>query len=78
MTIAKDEKSAGTGTAALTLMEQALDLLDHLDGGDVAAAQLDLAICRLQSLLGIETAGAERPNPFEQQLWDDGPDSFAA
>ena len=78
MTIANDENSAGAGTAALTLMEQALDLLDQLDGGDVAAAQLDLAICRLQSLLGIETAGTERPNPFEQQLWDDGPDSFAA
>jgi hypothetical protein len=44
----------GYGTAALSLMEEALALLDQGDVAPDVGAHLDLAICRLRQILGIE------------------------
>jgi hypothetical protein len=55
---------AGTGKleqdirAALSLMEQALAVLDRCDDGLDAGAHLDLAICRLRDVLEIDAAEA--------------------
>jgi hypothetical protein len=43
------------GGAALSLMEEALALLDRGDVAPDVGAHLDLAICRLRDILGIET-----------------------
>jgi hypothetical protein len=39
------------GRAALSLMEQALELLDRCTTGHEVGAHLDLAICRLRAIL---------------------------
>jgi hypothetical protein len=44
------------GRAALTLMEQALELLDRCGTGLDAGAHLDLAICRLRDRLRSRSA----------------------
>ena len=44
----------GNALAALSLMEEALALLDRDDFALDVGAHLDLAICRLREVLGIE------------------------
>jgi hypothetical protein len=51
-------ESPSDPAAALALMEEALELLDGWDGGLAVGAQLDLAICRLRSLLGLSLPAA--------------------
>lgn len=71
--------SEGDPAAALALMEQALDLLDRSDCGLEVGPHLDLAICRLRSILGLsppaipEEALHRDPDP-----WPDRSRSFAA
>lgn len=50
------------GRAALSLMEQALALLDGCGGGNDAGAHLDLAICRLRVALGLGSADTPDAN----------------
>ena len=71
--------SDGDPAAALALMEQALEHLDRSDQALEVGAQLDLAICRLRSILGLsppvvsDEALCEEPRP-----WPIGSRSFAA
>ena len=46
-------EAVNNGAAALTLMEQALALLDEWGFALDVGAQLDLAMCRLRSYLGL-------------------------
>lgn len=71
--------SEGDPAAALILMEQALEVLDRSDFGMEVGAQLDLAICRLRSLLGLSPpAVAEEILDRDPQPWPSPPRSFAA
>lgn len=67
------------GPAALALMEEALARLDRCDSGLEVGAQLDLAICRLRSVLGLaEHEVMTRIHHYEPDAWSSGSDSCAA
>lgn len=46
----------GKGAAALSLMHEALTLLDQCKGTSEVGAHLDLAICRLRDLIAREAS----------------------
>lgn len=50
------DEAAIHGAKALSLMEEALDLLDSADFPGEVGADLDQAICRLRTALGITGA----------------------
>ena len=65
-------------TAALSLMEQALALLDRCDAALEIGAHLDLAICRLREILGIATLGQdEDAGRAQEEVWPRTPNSIA-
>lgn len=65
--------------AALALMEQALELLDRSDQAMEVGAQVDLAICRLRSILGLSPPVIpDEALPEEPRPWPIGSRSFAA
>jgi hypothetical protein len=65
------------GAAALSLMEQALALLDRCDAALEIGAHLDLAICRLREILGIAAPDADdNSGTGDDQVWPSAPDSI--
>ena len=77
-----DTENAGTEgdpAAALALMERALELLDRSDCSLEVGAQLDLAICRLRSVLGLSPpAVPEEARRRDPDPWPDRSRSYAA
>ena len=63
----------GNAAAALSLMEQALALLDREDFALDVGAHLDLAICRLREILGIEAPPLPDDSHALQQFRGDTP-----
>lgn len=63
--------------AALVLMEQALALLDRSNEAPEVGAQLDLAICRLRSILGLSPP-VVADEALSEEPWRIGSRSFAA
>lgn len=66
------------GRAALALMEDALSLLDGCGSGLEVGAQLDLAICRLRTLLGLGEREVPDIAGFEPRPWSDPIENLAA
>jgi hypothetical protein len=64
------------GAAALSLMEQALGLLDRCETGLEVGAHLDLAICRLRELLSPGSAASTDLDLAAQPLFQRGPSSW--
>lgn len=75
-----DQDRPGTlrheGLAALTLMQEALDLLDRCSGAAAVGAHLDLAICRLRELINEDDAtGTSAATARITPISDSGPAS---
>lgn len=56
---AASDRVNADGASALSLMEEALGLLDRCDAAPEIGAHLDLAICRLREILGIGATEAD-------------------